>query len=99
MSLEDFTHEEIVEYATLLYGNDWRTSLAENLGLTRKQLVRTLASGDPMPESITIPFMSLVEEHLRKQEERTRKIKKRLITIRTVRHETSQPKAERKNAS
>ncbi len=99
MPLEDFSHEEIVEYATTLYGNDWRTLLAQNLGLTRKQLVLTLASGDPMPESITIPFLSLIEEHLRKQEETTREIKKRIMAIRTAKHGIKQSKEERRTAS
>ncbi len=94
MPSDDFSHEEIVEYATTFYGNDWRTLLAENLNMTRKQLVLILASGDPVPESITVPFMSLVESHVQAQAEVTRKIEKRLAVIRASKQKNKQPEAE-----
>ncbi len=99
MHAEDFTHEEIVKYATTLYGDDWRTSLAENLNMTRKQLVLTLASGDPVPQSITVPFFSLLEQHLQRQAEVTRKIESRLLEIQATNKTTAQPRVMRRTAS
>jgi len=87
----DFTHDEIVEYASLLYGDNWRNKLAEDLKVTRKQLVLTLAAGDPVPASITVPFLSLIEDYLHRQAETVQKIESRLHEIRGKNSAPKQP--------
>ena len=99
MEKSDFTHDEIVEYATNLYGEDWRNKLAENLKITRKQMILTLASGDPIPASITVPFLSLVEAHLKRQAANIEKMERRLHSIRSAEASRTQPKEVRRSAS
>lgn len=91
MQAHDFTHDEIVEFAAQLYGDNWRNGLAENLGITRKQLVITLAAGDPVPTSITVPFRLLIEDHLLKQAENLQKMEARLHEICGVTPNSTQP--------
>ena len=91
MPVNEFERDEIAEYAALLYGPNWRSTLAENLNITRKQLVMTLASDDPVPEYITVPFISLIEKHLYRQTETMRKIENRLQSIRGQRVNHQQP--------
>jgi len=74
--------EELVNFARLLYGDNWREELPKHLNINRKKLVITLASGDPLPQSIVVPFVSLLEDHLQKQEELSQILQKRIVEIR-----------------
>ncbi len=99
MQNSDFTHEEIVMFATRMYGENWRTSLAESLHISRKQLVLTLASGDPVPESITAPFFSLMQTYLKEQREAAVILESRLEEIRGIKRESGGTRAARKHVS
>lgn len=99
MKQRDLSHDELVEFATLLYGSQWRDALAKHLNISRKQLVLTLAAGDPIPESITLPVVELLEQYLRDQEEMQRKLTDRVAEIRDTANNDKQPRVTRKTAS
>lgn len=82
MQAHDLTHDEIVEFAAHLYGDNWRNQLAENLGITRKQLVMTLAAEDAVPPTITVPFLTLIEDYLNRQAEKLNRMEGRVHEIR-----------------
>lgn len=93
------TRDEVVEFGNLLYGSAWRDILSNQLNISRKQLVLTLASDEPLPESITLPLLSLIEGHVQEQEQQRRKMALRVAEIRQATKKLSQPKAEHKSAS
>lgn len=99
MQPNTLTREEVVEFANLLYGDAWRDTLSKRLNISRKQLVLTLASDDPLPESITLPLLSLIEEHVQDQELQRRKMAARVAEIRRASERSSQPQVMRKSAS
>jgi len=99
MSSHSLSQDELVEFARLLYGDQWREELSKHLNISRKNLVLTLASGDPVPESIVVPFLSLLEAHLRKQEELSKKLEKRVAELRGGSRGEKQLKVVRRTAS
>ncbi len=99
MQSDTLTQEELVEFARLLYGDQWREELSKRLNISRKKLVLTLASGDPVPEYIVNPFVSLMELHLRKQEELSLKLHKRVAELRGASIASAQSKVVRRTAS
>jgi len=88
-----------VEFANLLYGDAWRDTLSKQLNISRKPLVLTLASDDPLPESLTLPLLSLIEEHVLEQEQQRRKMALRVAQIRRGVERDAQPRRARKPAS
>ena len=99
MQLDTLSQEELVEFARLLYGDQWREELSKRLNISRKKLVLTLASGDPIPEELVNPFLSLLEIHLRKQEELSLKLHKRVAELRGGSVGSNQSKVVRRTAS
>lgn len=99
MQSNTLSQDELVEFARLLYGNEWREELSKHLNISRKKLVLTLASGDPVPETIVTPFLSLMESHLRKQEALSQKLQTRVMEIRSSSMGAAQSKEARRTAS
>ena len=99
MHSNTLSQEEFVELARLLYGDQWREDLSKHLNISRKNLVLTLASGEPIPESIVSSFLSLMDDHLRKQEELTMRLQKRIAEIRDGSNDGKQPMVARRTAS
>ena len=96
---ENLSHDELVEFANLIYGSQWRDALAKHLKISRKQLVLTLAAGNPIPEFIALPVIDLMESYLRDQEETQRILSARLAEIRGRTAQTKQPRVSRQSAS
>lgn len=99
MQSNTLSPEELVEFARLLYGDQWREELSKHLNISRKKLVLTLASGEPVPEDMVSPFLKLMEEHLRKQEELSTKMQRRVSEIRSGSEGVKQPRVARRTAS
>ncbi len=99
MPSKTLSQEELVEFARLLYGDQWREEVSKHLNISRKNLVVTLASGDPVPETIVTPFLTLMETHLQKQEELSLKMHKRVAEIRGASMDDKQPRVARRTAS
>lgn len=99
MQPSTLSQEELVEFARIIYGDPWREELAKHLNISRKKLVLTLASDDPVPSEIVVPFLSLVENHLQKQEALTIRLEKRVKEIRGTSNRNSQSRVARRTAS
>ena len=99
MPSNTLTQEELVEFARIVYGDNWREELSKYLNVSRKNLVLTLASGDPVPEEIVSPVLALMETHLQKQEALSKKLHKRVAEIRGTSAGEKQPRVVRRNAS
>ena len=99
MPSNTLSQEELVEFARLLFGDTWREELSNHLNISRKNLVLTLASGDPVSESIVTPVLSLMETHLQKQEELSLKLHKRVAEIRGGSDGNNQLRVTRRTAS
>jgi len=99
MQSNTLTQEELVEFSRMVYGDQWREEVSKRLNISRKSLVVTLASGEPVPESIVTPFLSLMENHLRKQEEMSIKLQKRVAEIRNASANGDQLVVARRTAS
>jgi len=93
METGTLSHDELITFAALLFGDDWRNGLSEKLGISRKSLVLTLAAGDPVPDEITHPVVALLDEHVRLRKREIRDIEKRLVQIREKFPDATQPGA------
>jgi len=99
MQSGDLSHEELISFASLLYGEKWRDELAKNLNISRKQLVLTLAAGDPIPQEISVPMVALLENHLIDRKAEIEMIEARLAQLHGTKRQDTQSKVERKSAS
>ena len=92
-------HNELIEFAQLLFGGDWRDELAKELKISRKQLVLTLAAGDPVPEEITVPMVALIENHLEKRMSELKELRIRVEAMRDGNTQNQQLQTLRRSAS
>ena len=60
--------EELVHHATFLFGAQWRDALAAELGIPRKSLVLSLASGENISTDMTRTVVRLLEQRLEQME-------------------------------
>ncbi len=78
---------DVIEFATILYGASWREQLAKTLGTTRRNLDHWMAAPSPLPTSIVLGVVNQmklhVEEQRRQQEEldlRATKLRRQIAT-------------------
>ncbi len=64
MMLNEISADEFVEYATFLFGAEWRNELPAKLGISRKSLVLSLASGEQISGNMTLSMLRLLENRL-----------------------------------
>ena len=58
---------DVIEFATILYGASWREKLARTLGTTRRNLDHWMASQNPLPESIMLGIVNQMKAHVASQ--------------------------------
>ena len=56
------TPDEVIDFATKLYGLKWQEPLAAAVGFERASLVRLLASGGRLPMKLSTSVLSLMEQ-------------------------------------
>jgi len=78
----EISADEFVEYATFLFGGEWRNELPAKLGISRKTLVLSLASGEQISENMTLSILRLLENRLEEMEREQASLKKRIKALR-----------------
>ena len=58
------TRDELVEFATFLYGPKWQSPLAKELGIERRLFVRDLASDAPVTENTARIILGLLDARI-----------------------------------
>jgi len=58
---------DVIEFATLLYGASWRDQLASKLGTTRGNLDHWMAAPSPLPTSLMLGLVNQMKTHLEAQ--------------------------------
>ena len=81
------TRNDVIEFATILYGAAWREQLAQSLGTTRRNLDHWMSAPNPLPASIVLGVVNLmktrIETQRREQEEldlRVTKLRREIAT-------------------
>ncbi len=62
--IDQKNRNDVVEFATLLYGASWRDQLARKLGTTRGNLDHWMAAPSPLPNSIMLGLANQMKIHL-----------------------------------
>jgi len=78
MAPNELSTDEFVEYAAFLFGAQWRNELPAKLGISRKSLIISLASGEQIPANMTISIVGLLEERLEKMQQEQAVLKDRI---------------------
>ena len=66
-STDQKNRNDIIEFATILYGAGWREQLAKTLGTPRRNLDRWLTASAPLPSSIVLGIVNQMRTHLEAQ--------------------------------
>ncbi len=82
MTLRQISTDELVEHATFLFGAQWRDALAAELGISRRSLVISLASGEQISEDMTLSVIRLLERKLGEMEQEQGRLRDRISTLR-----------------
>ena len=64
MASTNVSVKEFMEMATLVYGENWRILLSDELGLRSETLVLALGDSGPVARDLSTPLLKLVEEKL-----------------------------------
>ena len=91
MVAQKISADEFVEYATFLFGGEWRSVLPAKLGVPRKTLVMSLASGEQIQENMTLSILQLLEQKLEEMDQEQAMLKKRIRALRKESNATQAP--------
>ena len=73
---------DVIEFATLLYGGAWRQELAKTLGTTRRNLDLWLSAETPLPASVVVGVVNQMNTHLAKQRREHADLELRIMKLR-----------------
>lgn len=73
---------EVIEFATILYGASWREQLAKTLGTTRHNLDHWMSAPSPLPASIVLGVVNQMKMHVERQRKEQEELDLRLTKLR-----------------
>ena len=82
MAPNQLSPDELVQHATYLFGAEWRDALAAALGMSRRSLVITLASGEEIPADMALSVVRLLEQRLDEMQREQNALRERIRTLR-----------------
>lgn len=82
MVSNEISAEEFVEYAIFLYGDQWRNVLPAELGISRRSLIISLASGEELPVTMTLSIVRLLEKRLEEMDRECVQLRDRIDLLR-----------------
>lgn len=82
MALDQMSADEFVDHAVYLCGDRWRNELPEMLGMSRKSLVLSLASGEDIPAELTLSLIKLIEQRLDEMAREQQRLRDRVDALR-----------------
>jgi len=84
---EQKVRNDVIEFATLLFGAGWREQLAMKLGTCHRNLDHWMRANQPIPPAIVLGVLNLMRTHVteqrREQDEIDARLKQLSMTIET----------------
>ncbi len=84
---EQKIRNDVIEFATLLFGTGWREQLATKLGTCHRNLDHWMRADQPIPPAIVLGVINLMKTHMndqrREQAELDKRLKELTMTIKT----------------
>lgn len=71
-----------IEFGSILFGAEWRTRLAEKAGLPKRILDDHFASDRPLPHSVSMCILRLMQDHLDERNRESQIIAGQIATLR-----------------
>ncbi len=71
-----------IEFGSILFGTNWRSRLADKVGMPKRILDDHFASERPLPQSVSMCILRLMQEHLDEKNREAQTLASQIATLR-----------------